>query len=321
MKFFTLLLISFLSFETAFAAHYFVHPHGQGSGSSWADASSDLAAILAHARSGDEVWVAGGTYTPSKNGDRQASFILREGVRVYGGFSGLETERTQRDWGKYPTILSGEIGEPGIDDNSFNVVFSENVSNLTVLDGFIITAGNASGEAPKGGRIRGGGGWHDRASDGGISSPYIANCTFLGNRALEGGGFFAGGSNGSSNPIFRNCRFLGNFAKVDGGAIYSDGRSGSTNHLQLFNCTFQDNMSTYGAGIYVENGNDVTGLTAERCVFKKNNAFLWGGGIYYGPSNGHFELEILDCIFEENYPTDVNKRNFLSEPVRDVAKK
>ena len=81
-------------------------------------------------------------------------------------------------------------------------------------------------------------------------------------------------------------------------------------------------MSSYGAGIYVENGNDVAGLTAERCIFRKNNAFLWGGGIYYGPATGgRLELEIHDCIFEENYPTDVNRRNFLSEPVRDVAKK
>ena len=29
---------------------------------------------------------------------------------MFGGFGGFETQRNQRDWGMYPTIISGAIG-------------------------------------------------------------------------------------------------------------------------------------------------------------------------------------------------------------------
>jgi predicted outer membrane repeat protein len=140
---------------------------------------------------------------------------------------------------------------------------------------------------------------------------------------MEGGAFFGSGQNGSSRPTFSNCHFLKNKAKVDGGAIYSDGRDGSTNQFSFNNCRFEDNYSTYGAGIYLENGNDLTGLVVDRCVFINNIAALWGGGIYYNfpPPGGYFEFQIEDCLFEKNYPTDVNKNRFLSNTDRDLAKR
>jgi predicted outer membrane repeat protein len=316
------LLVFLLAGVSSQATVYYVHPAGTGNGSSWADAAADLTTVLSLAQAGDEIWVAAGTYTPTSGTDRTISFELRDGVRLFGGFAGSETSRSQRDWSKNPTLLSGEIGEPGIDDNSFHIIYTNNVSDATVVDGFIITAGNANGQVDKGYRTRGGGGWFDEATNGGVSEPTIANCTFLGNRGLEGGAFFSSGQNGSSNPTFRHCRFLGNFAKLDGGAIFSDGRAQSTNEMSLFNCTFQDNMSSYGACIFVETGNDDTALVMQHCVFKKNNAFLWGGGIFYNfPKGGYFDLQIQDCIFEENYPTDINKTRFLSDPDPDLAKR
>lgn len=306
----------------SFAKVWFVHPEGRGSGMTWSDASPDLAWVLTQALWGDEVWVASGTYTPTTDGDRHISFVVKDGVRVYGGFSGTEVDRFQRDWGKNPCILSGEIGEPGQDDNTYNVIFTQNVGPQTVVDGFLITGGNANGEEAKGGRTRGGGGWHDMAADGGISEPLISNCTFLGNRGMEGGAFYCNGEDGNSSPTFRNCRFLGNFAKLDGGAIFGDGRSESTNKIKLFNCVFQDNMASYGAGIFFDNGFEDTALTIEKCIFKKNNAFLWGGAIYYSfPVGGFFDFQMQDCHFEGNYPTDVNKNRFLSDADQGLAKR
>ena len=306
----------------SFAQIFYVHPEGKGNGMSWDEAASDLALILAQTEAGDEIWVAAGTYTATRSGDRNISFVIPNGVSVFGGFSGQETMRKQRDWSKNPTILSGEIGAPGEDDNTFNVVYTENVGPATRLDGFIIMGGNANGQVPKGGRIRGGGGWHDMAANGGKSRPHISNCTFLANKALEGGAFYCNGEDGSSSPIFSNCRFQGNFANVDGGAIFSNGRSESTSQVKLFNCIFQDNMASYGAGIFFDNGFNETGLTVENCIFKKNNAFLWGGGIYYSyPVGGDFDFQMHECHFESNYPTDVNKESFLSESDRGLAKK
>ncbi|MBK8492481.1 MAG: right-handed parallel beta-helix repeat-containing protein [Saprospirales bacterium] len=323
MRSFLLLLVFILSGTWLWAATvYYVHPDGTGSGMTWSDASADLASILIRAQTGDEIWVAAGTYTPTKDGDRYASFVVPDGVRVYAGFSGSETERYQRDWSKYPCILSGEIGEPGQGDNSYNVVFTQNVSSQTIVDGFLITAGYANGEVSKGGRTRGGGGWHDMAADGGVSKPVVSNCTFVGNRAMEGGAFYCNGEDGNSSPTFRNCRFLGNFAQLDGGAIFCDGRSESTNQVKLINCVFQDNMASYGAGIFVDNGFEDTGLTVEKCIFKKNNAVLWGGGIYYNfPVGGYFDFQMQDCQFEGNYPTDVNKNRFLSDADQGLAKR
>ena len=324
MRSFTFTLVFLLTGYWGLAAEmiFYVHPEGKGMGTSWSDASNDLTYVLSKARFGDEIWVAKGTYTPSKEGDRRASFYIRDGVRLFGGFSGSEPDRTYRDWGRNPTVLSGEIGIPGIDDNSYNVVFTQNAGPQTVIDGFIITMGNANGEDRKGSRIRCGGGWHDMAANGGVSLPMISNCTFLDNNALEGGAFYANGFNGSSCPTFTNCSFLSNSAKLDGGAIYSDGRDDSTNKIHLINCEFQDNLSSYGGGIYFENGFGETGLVAEKCIFRKNNGLLWGGAIYYSyPNGGFFDFRMVDCRFEENYPTDVNKNRFLSESGQDLAKR
>ena len=322
MRSFTFTLIFLLTGYWTFATVYFVRPGGSGNGMSWADASSDLAAVLSFAKFGDEIWVAAGVYTPTNGNDRKSSFIIPDGVRLYGGFNGSEPDRTYRDWGKYPTVLRGEIGAPGIEDNSFNVVFTQNAGPQTLVDGFTVTGGNADGKEKKGSLARSGGGWYDLATDGAVSKPNISNCTFLQNKALEGGAFYANGSNGSSCPTFRNCTFLANEAEVDGGAIYCDGREESTNMVHLFNCLFQDNLSSYGAGIFVENGMDATSLVVEKCIFKKNTAKLWGGGIYYSyPVGGYFDFQMHDCNFDGNYPSDVNRNRFLSEPDQDLAKR
>lgn len=321
MRSFALLLAFLFTGYWTFAMVYYVRTDGAGCGSSWADASCDLTKVLSASKSGDEIWVAAGTYTPCKNGDRKASFCIPDGVRMYGGFTGTELDRTSRDWGRNATILSGEIGLPGLDDNSYNVVFTHNAGAQTLVDGFIITAGNANGQERKGSRIRGGGGWHDLASDGGVSSPVISNCTFIFNKALEGGAFYANGNNGSSNPSFHNCTFLTNEAVLDGGAVFCDGREESTNMVQLFNCVFQDNISSYGGGIFFENGLDETGLLVEKCIFRKNIAKLWGGGIYYQfPVGGYFDFRMQDCNFEGNYPSDVNRNRFLIDPDQDLAR-
>ncbi len=324
MRSFTLSLVFLLSGYCSFAnTIYYVRTDGTGSGLSWSDASPDLMSVLAKAEFGDEIWVAAGTYSPSKDGDRKASFCIRDGVKMYGGFTGSEYDRTSRDWGKNPTVLSGEIGNPGIDDNSYNVVFTQNVGPQTVIDGFVITLGNANGEDRTiGSRVRAGGGWYDLASDSGNSKPAISNCTFVLNHALEGGAFYANGFNGSSSPSFRNCSFFNNKARLDGGSVYCDGRGESTNVVYLFNCIFQNNYSSYGAGIYYGNGASQTTLMLEKCIFKENKATSWGGGISYtNASGGFFDFQMNECRFEKNYPTDVNKNLFLSEPDQDLARR
>jgi hypothetical protein len=66
---------------------------GANDGSSWRNAFSSLQSALAAAKSGDEIWVAAGTYTPSAAGARSDSFVLRSDVAIYGGFAGTESLR------------------------------------------------------------------------------------------------------------------------------------------------------------------------------------------------------------------------------------
>ena len=99
-----------------------VKPVPSGSGC-WATAYTDLQAALAAAASGDEIWVAAGTYQPTATADRTISFAMKNGVAVYGGFDGTETTRSERDPVANVTILSGDIGTPGVsNDNSYHVV-------------------------------------------------------------------------------------------------------------------------------------------------------------------------------------------------------
>lgn len=98
---------------------------GNDNGSSWSDAFRNLRSALAAASSGDEIWVAAGTYYPDEGGTavddaRNSTFTLVNGVALYGGFSGSETLLSEREWEGNETILSGDLNqndEPGFINN------------------------------------------------------------------------------------------------------------------------------------------------------------------------------------------------------------
>ena len=143
-----------------------------GNGSSWQSAINDLQLAMSAAVSGDEIWVARGVYKPTTANTRTSSFALKSGVQIYGGFTGTETQRDQRnsDPRVNGTVLSGDIDANDINTdgnfvaedasaiqglNSFHVVTISNVSAV-VLDGFTVTAGQANGTGPdrEGGGLR-----------------------------------------------------------------------------------------------------------------------------------------------------------------------
>lgn len=243
-----------------------------GDGSSWGKALHPVNFIekLEAAREGDEFWVAAGTYAPDIWGGKDArkrSFLLKRGVALYGGFSGKETKRNQRDWKKNRTILTGELqGDKNPTNNSYNVVrVHETADQKTVIDGFFITAGYAidKPEYPYGGGLLNQG------------KPTIANCVFEGNHAKSGGAVFAW-----SRPAISSCIFRNNFASEDGGAlaIHLDSPS-------VTDCTFMDNRAS-------GNGGAVTVYDSKRFLLK-NSTFInnhslsrEGGAIYISFSEG-----------------------------------
>ncbi|MCQ3947989.1 MAG: hypothetical protein DPW21_15050, partial [Anaerolineae bacterium] len=239
-----------------------INANGLNNGSSWDDAYSDLQSALADSAC-TEIWVAAGTYKPTSGGDRGISFNLKSGVELYGGFAGTETQRSERDVDANETILSGDIGTQGDkNDNSYHIVYAENVDNTAVLDGFTVTGGNANeGTSP---HYMGGGMYNNN------SSPVLTNVTFSGNSANSGGGML---NENNSSPTLTNVAFNNNNAYYYGGGMFNINNSSPT----LANVTFNDNNAAYsGGGMY--NTNSFPTLT--NVTFSGNSAQFTGGGMH-----------------------------------------
>ncbi len=309
MKFKHILSILFsLSFlHHAHATVIYVNANVQGGnldGSSWENAFPWLPPALAAANHGDSIWVAQVTYLTNPFGSsRFVSFVLKDGVRVFGGFDGTESSLAGRDWQANTTILSGDIGVQGDStDNSYNVVYCAAADTTTLLDGFTVTGGNADlDSAPTDQRGKNGGGLYlASAPPNGPARPRIANCRFLGNHALvKGGGLFMRSVLGhEATPIIANCVFEGNSA-MNGGGVYKKG--GSTSHEMLVeNCRFLGNYAERGGGFCFENDEGEKDVFLLGCGFVGNHGPILGGAVYYEETNLEAKLQIHDCIFHQN---------------------
>ena len=297
-KFSVLLVLAFMLAMTASilavtpahaAGILYAKPVASGTGdcSSWTNACT-LQTALTGAASGDEIWAAAGTYKPTASTtDRTATFQLKNGVAVYGGFAGTESARGDRNPATNVTILSGDIdGDDsqtpiitnlttvtGNTTNSYHVV--KGVNNAT-LDGFTVTAGNSNDA--------GGGMYNDS------SNPTVTNVTFRGNSASNSGG---GMYNTGSSPTLTNVTFSGNSASNSGGGMYNTGSSPT-----LTNVTFTDNSATVGGGMYNISGSNPT-LT--NVTFGGNSASNTGGGMYnFGCPGGCGNPQVSNTIFWGN---------------------
>ncbi len=161
----------------------YVKPGLTGDCTAWA-AACDLGAALAQSVSGDEIWAAEGTYYPDPAGltdPRTATFQLKSGVALYGGFAGTETARDQRDPAAHLTILSGDLDLNNILDNgnAYHVVTGSGTDASAILDGFTVTAGVANGAYNT---FIDGGGMYIKTG-----GPTLTKVAFSGNSATESG--------------------------------------------------------------------------------------------------------------------------------------
>ena len=280
----------------AYAVIRYVKPTatGTGDGSSWANASANLQAMINASAAADEVWVAAGTYKPTAyptgctgcSTNRDYAFHLKNGVKLYGGFAGTETAVSQRNISANPTILSGDfngndvvtgsgstLSITGITENAYHVVLSVADDATTILDGFTVTGGHASVSGSitveGNGIVRDyGGGMFNRNT-----SPTITNATFSGNPASSGGGMY----NNGSSPIITNATFIGNTATNSGGGMYNSNSS----YPSITNTTFSGNAAGQGGGMF---NFDSSSPTITNATFSGNAANV-GGGIYNGGSS------------------------------------
>ena len=250
---------------------------GSMDGSSWDNAHAGVQAALAAAEPGDEIWVAEGTYKPSVPTGRDATFQLKDGVALYGGFAGNETSLSQSDWVDHVTILSGDIGvEDDSDDNSYHVVKG---CDNAVLDGFTITRGHANDVVDYDNIERSFGG--GMANFG--TSPTVRNCAFFDNAADSGGGMV----NFSGNPTVTNCMFEGNTAILYGGGMWSRISSPT-----MTDCTFSDNDAEHGGGM---SNDECSSLRVTDCIFS-GNVSEYGGGM----DNYDSSPTVTGCVFSAN---------------------
>lgn len=190
---------------------------GANTGASWADAFTDLQDAIDAAIPGAQVWVAAGAYRPAKdpNGNpgpanaRLKTFFIRKDIRLFGGFAGNETALSQRNWADNPTILSGDLGAPGVHtDNAYHVLWFNGVSPGASVNGFIIEHGYANGNGSSNEDV--GGGLYINGDNSLESSPVIANCIFRDNYSSYPSGaavYITARWSGTARPLFLQCQF------------------------------------------------------------------------------------------------------------------
>jgi len=265
---------------------------GNNNGVTWINAYSSLQSALSAAVSNDQVWVAQGTYYPTNGTNRNATFQLKSGVNLYGGFTNGMNSLGSRDWQTHETILSGEIGAATNADNCYHVVTATGAAGIT-LDGFTVTRGyNEVNTDP----TRNGAGLLVYQSE---VFPTIVNCRFTDNTAYYRGGAiaFVYTGNGNVGPVISNCTFTANstiYSSGLGGAIYMYHRKPIT----IRNSVFDNNSSYQGAALYAYYCDPI--ITA--CTFSRNKGSNSGGAIYHlrVDTTSIHDSEISDCLFYAN---------------------
>ena len=259
---------------------HYVAITGTGTGVSWTEAFTNVQDALGAALAGDEIWVAKGVYYPDVgsgqiNDSITATFLMTDGVSIFGGFEFGDTNFTDRDWENNVTVLSGDVdGDDDTDtndvvidaaningNNAYHVVTGSGVTITAVLDGFTITAGDADGSSSP--HNKGGGMYNDNGS------PALTNVVFSGNSASNNGG---GMSNFDSSPALTNVVFSGNSAEVDGGGMYNE----SSNSV-LTNVVFSGNSADFDGGGMFNGDSSSPALT--NVTFSGNSAVEDGGGM------------------------------------------
>lgn len=312
----------------------YVKQGATGDGSSWANASGDLQKMIDELAESTpsqtgEVWVAAGTYTPQSqliSGTAySASFRMRDGISVYGGFAGTESSKLDRDRpkkeGAMPwdftnqTILEAAYYNHGdlawtnnkwtLTSDSRHVVWFAPMSggtafaNVTTLDGVTI----------QGGYAQGGTGQDDFKTDRGAgvymdgANAYLSNCIVRENYATgNGGGVYLKNGRVQTSLIYNNN------ADADGGAVYVENR-GLVHSSMLTN-----NSALNGAGVYLYNGAEASSddndhpeyLILSTCVVSNNT--VRGNGAVYCDKGGVLMQNTItnnECVTATD-ATDVN---------------
>ena len=245
-----------------------------GDGLSWKNAIT-LTEALSRAKAGDEIWVKGyEDITGHIYKAPEGGFVLPSGVAMYGGFEGKETNKNALPTGrhkyqmKYQTALVGDINTNDKASQQL-IIYPENTTRTdnathvltlqmgvtpgntnennapTIVSGFLIAAGNASGENTSA-NGRGGGIYVvNNSNDNNASSRHfrISQCNFANNYGMRGGAIYVDNSCTNPQSAISYCSFFDNVAgkrgtsENEGGGMWIDGTA------TVYNCNINNNTN------------------------------------------------------------------------------
>ena len=256
---------------------------GNNDGTFWTHAYTSLAPALSNAELDTEIRVASGVYRPDDGmafitvigfDVREVSFVLPDGVVIKGGYAGTKAEPgNTRNLAEYPTILSGALNS-GV--NAYHVVTAADAT----LDGFIITAGLATGTTTGDSAFNNCGG--GIFCDG--TSPTIIDCEIIDNSADFGGAIYC--RNGAQPKIIR-CLITNNSARFKGGAVAS-----TDSEPTIVNSLLIDNRASAGGAFHCNGGK----MEIINCTVADNHAKTTGGGAF----GRNTTLAVKNSIFWDN---------------------
>jgi hypothetical protein len=254
-----------------------------GNGLTWATAFPGIKSAVTAAIANPavtEIWVKQGTYFPGTT-----PYTLRNGLTMYGGFTGNETSRDQRNPTVNVTTLTGQ--------NTRRIINGGVLDSTAVIDGFTIRDAYAS----SGGAAVGGGGMTFRGcrfienrsdASGGVWYSYdrtitFIDCRFIGNEADEGA--VADTYEGSIRLI--SCRIVGNLSPDNGAVVTSyDGRIELVNSLLVQNTggigSYEGPVNVFNSTIADQAGPGVGVFTGPGITVR--NSVIWNNAVN-GPRN------------------------------------
>lgn len=272
-------------------------------GTSWGSAYKDLQLALDDAaENGKEIWVAEGSYTPSKKimdtDVRSATFLVNSGMEIIGGFNTTESDRFPKG-SPYKTILSGDIDDNDdslsawppdetdtsyIDDNVYHVltIDAKKHTKSIKITGFSISGGFADGNGSNG---IGAGVYNIR------SRPYLEMCGFRKNYSLSDG---AGMYSGNAPQLIKNCYFNDNVSKSGNGAgLFVKSMDTLVIEASIFDGNnAKDIIESRGGGLYVWE----SPVKIFNSIFIGNHAALDGGALYANDA----ELSVTNATITHN---------------------
>ena len=253
-----------------------------------------------------EILMAGGTYKPHYRrtaGDpaagvvdqRLSSFVIPQGVNIYGGFSGNEeiasegvTEIPAAD-GTITVADGGDINAlanaRGMSDLNVNgVVEAWEFANQTILSGQINEGAARSQNVEHVVYTEGDG----QIMLDGLTVNYGDATT---GTATGGAGIYSDGV----DCIVKGCRLL-NCSAVNGGAVYVRDAG-----LTLLSSIVAGNRVTASGGaVYVEGVSATASLDAANTVFANNEAASYGGAVATNQTGGTVNVSLINTLMVRN---------------------